>query len=718
MAQSTTGNILPVKRRRKVMNTCMFCRKRKLKCDHARPKCQQCEIRKLPECIYGNGFNFDVTMEDLMMKPSIGLLKDNAGRNSGDMNTPTNTSSSKDSPDDNLLKFEFLENQDGKFQRYGPTSWKTIVNYDKGAFEREYLDLWNVQKNKYDVWKTQHCIIENRPKYWVHFHDVNNILKIICSVLPTYEKTRDTLDKFFSGTLHDVYRIVDHKRTMDAFNMCFRVSRVDPSFENLLTDVFTDIQIPPDGNLYYIGIILLIVSHTMSNFNPDKSLTSFLEQLAFSPRFSDSFVERPQFLLLMYLLREYQSDLPIWETNQNHNLIMCVCHSCNILGLNKIDEWYGKSNYSSDVIYSLKRTFYWTMFFDAYVSFEAGKPLYLSDNHFDYSQLYNLERHDVERDKELRRSKVMTDFLKIVRPIVNDLNSTNFKDRKMLKVYTKQLVDYFESGLMFIKLYTGLDKLLPADTFDLPFVALGVALLLAMYHMRKKYFGEKSTEVNNGIIKYSLILISFCCKMTIWADQMDSFTDPTYHINKDTITHHLRLSILLTAPILKRVIFEFHDYFFQNLSVENLSSLQQLFDCKGTNQQIIPLDSFSVDDSYYYQIIPTLQQIENIEKSVLAPTEYKLHQRLQKSATFITLAASQMVSHILALQVIRLLKCSEDSQVIQQTGTELWNEYRKISSRLWRLNIFDLVLKKLSTKVTDDPNDPNEADTTEYPTLA
>jgi len=715
MAQVTTKNERPVKRRRKVMNTCMFCRKRKLKCDHARPKCQQCEMRKLPECVYGNGFNFDVSAEDRMKRPTKRLVKDVTN---SVLDNPTDISTSnpsKGNPDDNLLKFQFLENQDGRFQRYGPTSWKAIVNHDKEVFEREYLDLWNVQKNKYDVWKTQHCVIENKPKYWVHFHDVNNILKIICSVLPTYEKTRETLDKFFNGTLHDVYRIVDRKRTFEAFNTCFCVSRVEPSFENLLTDVFTDIQVPADGNLYYIGIILLIISHTMSNFNPDKSLTSFLEQLAFSPRFSDSFVERPQFLLLMYLLREYQSDLPIWETNQNHNLIMCVCHSCDVLGLSKIDEWYDKSNYSSDVIYSLKRTFYWTIFFDVNVSFEEGKPLYLSDNHFEYAQLYNLERHDVEIDKEFRRSRVMSNFLKIVRPIVNDLNSSNFKDRNMLKIYTKQLVDYFESGLMPIKLYTGSGKILPVDTFDLPFVAVGVALLLALYHMREKYFGEKSIEVNNGIIKYSLILISFSCKTIIWGDQMDGFTDGMYYINKDAITHHLRLSILLTAPIMKRVIFEFYDYFFQNISLENLSSSQQLFDCEGSKDQTILLDSFTVEDSYYYQIIPALQQIEIIEKSILGHTEYRLHQRLHKSATFVTLAASQMLSYILALQVTRLVKCPEDKkQTIKQTGTELWNKYRSISSGLWRLNIFDLVSKKLTAKTA---NEADEADANAHPTF-
>ena len=687
------------KRRRKTMKTCLFCQKRKLKCDHARPMCQQCSTRKLPECIYTNGFNFDVTVEELI---GTSPVPPNTPSTSSTLSNTDSKNIAPTTDDKNLLSFQFMDSQEGQCHMYGPTSWKAIVNYDKGTFEREYIDLWNVQKNKYYDWKERRCASEPKPKYWIHFHDVSNILKIICNVLPTYEKTRDTLDKFFSSTVHDVYRIIDRKRTMDAFNKLFVVTKVEPSFEGLLIDVVTDIKIPADGNLYYIGIILLIISHTLSNFNPDKSLTGFLEQLAFSPRFSDHFVERPQFLLLMYLLREYQSNLPIWETNQNNNLIMSICQSCAILGLDKIDKWHTKSNYSDDVIYSLKRTFYWTMFYDVKVSFEEGKVLCLSDEQFDYDELYNLERSELETDRELRRSAVMTKFLKIVRPMVNNLNSTNFKDKNLLNDYAKQLIDYFECGVIPISLYIGMGKLLPADVFDLPIVALGGSILPSLYHMRKKYFGENSIEVNNGIIKYCIMMINYSCKIMLWADEMDSFIDPQYYINKETITHHLRYSICFIAPIMKRTLFQFHDYFFQNISIENLSSSYQLYDRDGFNDQSVPLDNFKIDQSRYYQIIPALQQIESIEKSVLSHTVYDLHRRLHHSATFVSLSGLQMISYILALQTTKLIKCPGTNQTIQQTGTDLWNEYRKVSSRLWRINIFDLVEKKLAARTENE----------------
>lgn len=694
-------NVTPVtdapakKRRRKLMKTCLFCQKRKLKCDRARPKCQQCATRKLPECIYTNAFNFDVTVEELIGKSPI------APQTPSTSSTVSNTDSKNitvNDDDKDLLNFQFMDSHEGKYHMYGPTSWKAIVNYDKGAFEREYIDLWNVQKIKYNDWKERNCPVEKKPKYWIHFHDVSNILKIICNVLPTYEKTRDTLDRFFSSTLHDVYRIVDRKQTMDEFNKVFTVTGVEPSFEGLLTDVFTDIKIPADGNLYYIGIILLIITHTMPNFNPDKSLTGFLEQLAFSPRFSDHFVERPQFLLLMYLLREYQSNLPIWETNQNNNLIMSICQSCTILGLDKIEKWCVKSNYSDDVIYSLKRTFYWTMFFDVKVSFEEGRTLYLSDERFDYDELYNLERNELETDREIRRSAVMTKFLKIVRPMVNNLNSTNFRDKNLLNYYAKQLVDYFECGVIPINLYIGKGKLLPADVFDLPIVALGGTILPSLYHMRKKYFGENSIEVNNGIIKYCLLMINYSCNIVLWSDQMDSFIDPQYYTNKGTITHHLRYAICLTAPIMKRVLFQFHDYYFQNISAENLSLSYQLYDKEGFENQSIPLDNFDIETSHYYQIIPAMQQIESIEKSIMGHTAYELHKRLHYSATFVTLSGLQMISYILAVQTIKLIKCPGDNQTIQQNGSDLWNEYRSVSSRLWRVNVFDLVQKKLAAR--------------------
>ncbi|GMM58098.1 hypothetical protein DAKH74_047140 [Maudiozyma humilis] len=715
MSQSAEVEKKTVKRRRRTLNTCLFCKKRKLKCDHSRPKCQQCSIRKLPECVYTNGFNFDVALEELlggeMKYPSVTVETTAVSGQSSSVSTTAVSSVAGESPecsaDGNLLKYQYFDSQDGAFHQYGPTSWKSIVNYKKGAFEREYIDLWNAQKKRYPEWQETRKRLENRPpSCWLYYNDVDDIIKAICNVLPTYEKARDTIDKFFNSTLHDVYMIVDRKKTIDTFNSCFRVAPVEPSFEGLMTDVFTDIVVPPNGNLYIIGIILLIISHTMPNFNPDKSLSSFLEQLAFSPKFSDNFVERPQFLLLMYILREYQSNLPVWETDQNNKLIMSICQSCTSLGLSNIDKWAAKTSYSSDEVYSLKRTFYWTIFFDVKVAFEEGRPLCLSDDVVDYPGLYNLERNDLEQDRELRRSSIMTRFLALARPIVNSLNSAAFNDRSLLEKYTRQLVEFYESDYMPVKYYTRPDKLMPTDTFDLPFVALGVSILLTLYHIRKKYFREKSMEVNNGIIKYSVIIVSFCCKTVVWADQMDSFTDPLYHINKEAITHHLRLAVLMSAPTLKRVIFQLYDYLFQNISQEKLGFADQVRECRERQGDYtslyVPIDTFDIDPTTYYQLIPAMHQIEDIEKSVLGPDQLALHKRLQNSNTFVTLSALQMISHLLATHSLKCLKCPDDGQMITQTGSELWNEYRKNASGIWRLNIFELVERKLSPKRPED----------------
>mgnify|MGYP003365177331 CR=1 FL=1 len=730
-----------VKRRRRTLKTCLFCKKRKLKCDRSKPMCQQCSIRKLPECIYTDGFNFQVTMEELFgdelnypdvtvedmqavneKSPGLGPVVTTAEKSpspvvtTDEINTlPVVSTADKIPPEStssgNLLKYQYFDSQEGCFHQYGPTSWKSIVNYNKGAFEREYMDLWNAQKKKYPEWRDSHMKPENRStSCWLYYHDETEILRAICNILPPYEKARDTIDKFFNSALHDVYMIVDRKKTVDVFNMCFRVAPVEPSFEGLMTDAFTDIEVPPNGNLYMIGIILLIISHTMPNFNPDKSLTSFLEQLAFSPKFSDNFLERPQFLLLMYILREYRSNLPIWETDQNNRLIMSICQSCTNLGLSNVEKRYQNSAHSNDEIYSLKRTFYWTIFFDVKVAFEEGRALCLSEDILDYSTLYNLERNELERDKELRRSSIITRFLGIVRPIVNNLNSVTFNDRSLLEKYTAELIDFFKSDCMPVHYYTSMDKFLPIDTFDLPFVALGVSILLTIYHIRMKYLNEKSMEVNNGIIKYSVIIASFCLKVVLWADQMDSFTDPLYHINKETITHHLRLALQMAAPTVKRVIFQLYDYLFQHLSQEALVLSDEVKECKKRRGDYsvayVPIDSFDIDRTYYYQLIPAMLQIEEIEQSVLCYEQSALHKRLQHSNTFMTLTALQMMSYFLASSALRVLMCPEDDKMMVQTGSELWNEYRKNSSSIWRMNIFELVERKLSsTKPAESASD-------------
>ncbi|CEP63426.1 uncharacterized protein LALA0_S08e02190g [Lachancea lanzarotensis] len=64
------------RRRRKTIKSCTFCRQRKLKCDQKKPMCGACQARKLPECIYTDGFNFQLTSDELFSKqPNVALLR-------------------------------------------------------------------------------------------------------------------------------------------------------------------------------------------------------------------------------------------------------------------------------------------------------------------------------------------------------------------------------------------------------------------------------------------------------------------------------------------------------------------------------------------------------------------------------------------------------------------------------------------------------------------
>ena len=76
---STTGEpVLSGKKgkRRKVIKSCAFCRKRKLKCSQARPMCQQCVIRKLPQCVYTEEFNYPLSNTELFEQvPNVALVQ-------------------------------------------------------------------------------------------------------------------------------------------------------------------------------------------------------------------------------------------------------------------------------------------------------------------------------------------------------------------------------------------------------------------------------------------------------------------------------------------------------------------------------------------------------------------------------------------------------------------------------------------------------------------
>ncbi|CCH62001.1 hypothetical protein TBLA_0G00520 [Henningerozyma blattae CBS 6284] len=52
------------KKRRTIIKTCTFCRKRKLKCDKRKPRCSSCVTRNLPECVYIDGTGSGATSPD------------------------------------------------------------------------------------------------------------------------------------------------------------------------------------------------------------------------------------------------------------------------------------------------------------------------------------------------------------------------------------------------------------------------------------------------------------------------------------------------------------------------------------------------------------------------------------------------------------------------------------------------------------------------------
>lgn len=91
----------------------------------------------------------------------------------------------------------------------------------------------------------------------------------------------------------------------------------------------------------------------------------------------------------------------------------------------------------------------------------------------------------------------------------------------------------------------------------------------------------------------------------------NSFTTVRGHSNDDSPAHHLKLSIFLMVPVMKRIIIEFHDYVLQKVS-----SLSQLNDQISFTKHDIPSNSFDLNKTHSYQLIPALQQFKSITKSI------------------------------------------------------------------------------------------------------
>lgn len=713
------------RKRRKLVKSCTFCRKRKLKCDHKKPMCQQCKIRKLPECIYIDGYNYQITTDDLFKDlPNIELVKkikeleevvsklenekgdlllniDNLNKNDNGVDkdqqqlTPnsiitgsvTNSITFDNSDDRNLLSY-FTSNrwQNNQNTIFGPTSWRTLVTADSEKFQLEFMKLF--EKIQPSPLKFKHVIAD--PVTSVN----SGITKVsIFNDLPKFNDIKLCIDHYFNGPIHELFSILDYEKTIKDLNTCF--------LKNSLTDKITNIVTPSgDTNFYKSGIILMIVCICYYTYKIPLSVQNFINTLAGRSSSNINFVERAQFLCLRCFFEIYHNQYSLWDGSQSVDIVAELCQCCITLGLNDVNKFYKGKEYLVGNLNSLRNTFHWACFADISVSFDMGKSLFINENVFCSSDYYideNLE------PKIIRKCRLMRRFFSIVRPCLNDVNGVK-KFTKSIDSYVEEIEIFVNEEFSPIENYTKFGALFNNDIFDVMLLSMCLGLLFNLENIKRSFFKDMTFKTKNSLHKYGLLSLSLCVNTIRSMYCADKKIYPTCTQNPTRLSPYVNITLLLVNPLFVRVLSETYSIFLARLTLTEHGYL--LLECDSKKN--ISLNDLHVDTDDYYSFAILYQEFRNIIDQLFHPDCHELRVILGTSYPFLSILALERVGHVLFDKGLESRTETESSwhkqgvdlnnvsdNILNTFTDEVWNNYTTQANSVWRMEPEDILFEEI-----------------------
>lgn len=746
------------KRRRKAIKSCSFCRKRKLKCDQAKPMCKQCVDRKLPDCVYTDEFNYEITTDELFSNtPNVELVQrikeleaqlsstascceeytggvagvtpqsmsaatpststgSNTARNSiscpaatGVNNLVTQCAMRSSKPTNNpLWDYRILNKSEGQSIIFGPTSWRTTVAAQGTRFLAEYKKLWEMIKPERDRWMIQN----SNPNYCtpplgllLRTHEPQGLIEAVCKLLPSHADIEKDIDVFFSSTLHDMLRILDKDKVMRDFKECFIVS--DGLLIGFGQPVIDLVAPQNDGNFFKVAVILMLVCIVEYKGCIPQTLNKFFISLTSLNTASKlNFIERSQFSLLRFFNKIYCS-YDCCEATQLANLAAEVSECSLNLGLSNVDWWYKGQETLVGPLETLRYMWYWTLYTDVVVSFEMGKPLFISDDHFDPSITFDIkppmaqaadsvtldkdtaakldDPSAIEKDVQTRRLSILLEFLKISRKCLTEVNGRTTSGN--IQESIDALTQFVDSMFLPIKFYTMKEKIELVDLFDVVVLSPCLGMLLNFHNIQRMCLKMKTSKVKNGLVKFGLLSLSLSVNTILLMCEKDRVSEKE---GKDAA--HLNLALFLINPLLIRVLSEMYALFFYRISLFEKGVI--IAGDKGISD--IGLHDTKVPEDQYYSFNATIRAFRKTIDQFFDPSRVDLQKKIGKSYQLTTALALERVSRTLFDKGLESRTMTENScnlhddgyiseDVLNQMTDIFWNNYEQQSHDLWQM---------------------------------
>ncbi|CAL9733216.1 transcription factor Pdr8p [Monosporozyma servazzii] len=700
---NATANGIPRKRRKQV-KSCLFCRKRKLKCNKIKPMCQQCSNRKLPKCVYLSEFNYDViSVEELFDKhPNVKLLDKITHLQSNITNN--NNSGNNNKSINPLSTFKTAHWKDNKLYIFGATSWRTIITADGTKFQLEFLNLWQKLKPK-SAKEAQQCsdlfFAPMKSDFRQNLDGTvsdTSLTQLLCTDLPKFSKIKLCLEQFFNGPFHEFLHILDPKKTFRDLYECF--------IFNQQNDTIIDLRPTDNTNFFKIGIILYILILTTydNTSHVPESLIRYCIQINGAICMDITHTERAQFLLMCCYYKIHHGEYSRWDGTQIIPIVAQTVECCVSLGLDNVGKWYrNKENIVGDLKY-LENTMIWTLFTDVLTSFDIGKPPILSNDMFSID-LYESTLLRNQDQLIMPRNQLFLDFIRIGRKSLTNLNSVNLPyNNEDIDTFIVELHDYLNTNFPDISTFTSMGRIFAVDPFEIMVLSSTLGMLFNFHNIKRAFYKDISIPTKNGMFKYGILATSLCVNTLLSMFEADKVAYPDCVRNREKLPPYLNLSLSLVNSLFVRVISEFYSAFMARLTLQQRGYVVLNSHSNHENDLQICLEDSTIMRDRYHCFMCVIRKFKEVLDQLFKPEWDELHQLMETSYSLHSLIVLERVARQLLDQGLSSREQIElhwqkqgvdlnhiNPDLLAAFTNEVWDDYASNSKTMWSMTPDDIV---------------------------
>lgn len=696
-SSTESSSTVATRKRRKVIKSCAFCRKRKLRCDQQKPMCSTCIARRLPECLYTNSFDHDLDTSELFGSlPNVKLLrklnelekqleKTEVSPLSSEIcpestmphkkptskalyatkSTVYHITDDNSFPDDVLIPpspknpletfYTFQCKDTGRRIYYGPTSMKTFVAKGNWGLLERFRLLWAKvkiarrkvkQANGFSMLRELSMIeVGHQPSH----ASSCALLDRVCRALPSYEKAKSAIDLFFGDAdIYEINTIFDKRKILNDFQLAFIPG--DPSAGDNERPI---VKLCPTGkkNYYKIGVLVNIITFSCYHDNIPEAIEMFLIFLTGLSTAKVMYIERAQFLMLRYHHRIKYS-----HTGGDNSHVMLLVDSmistATYLGLDhNIGSLYADQEEVVGNVQSLENLWVWIMFADFDVAFQMGRPLRVTVPNFN---------DDIDRTNTFYG--LLKRFLKMSRPMISEIYNPTSPN---LKQHCETIIEFIEKEFPPMGCYTDITLIGEIPLRNVRILCQALSMLVAFYCLRYLAFKEANIGLKNGLIQCTLISFFLSSNLTIHCFELDRKNFPDMLKPEcSNITPYLSYSISLMSGLVSRGLMAFYAVAYHKMTLFE-SGLLFAFDKQETLN--CDLKSLRPSESAHISFISSFELFCQTFDRVSNPEDVVFKMVMRRSHAFVIVTAIEKICRTVMEKVF---ECRTNAESLWISGSQ------------------------------------------------